>query len=85
MSRLLMLLLALLVCAPANAQFELDPQFAVNVTQIVEPVLPGEGTGYAAVGFDGSDYWVARWASSRGWRSCAPCTTSTSRPRRRSN
>lgn len=65
MSRLLMLLLALLVCAPANAQFELDPQFAVNVTQIVEPVLPGEGTGYAAVGFDGSDYWVARWASSR--------------------
>jgi len=65
MSRLLMLLLALLVYAPANAQFELEPQFAVNVTQIVDPVLPGEGVGYAAVGFDGSDYWVARWASSR--------------------
>lgn len=65
MSRLLMLFLALLVYAPANAQFELEPQFAVNVTQIVDPVLPGEGLGYAAVGFDGSDYWVARWASSR--------------------
>ena len=65
MSRILMFLLALLVSNPANAQFELEPQFALNVTQIVDPVLPGEGQGYAAVGFDGADYWVGRWNSSR--------------------
>lgn len=65
MFRTLVFLVASLASGMVCAQLALTPQFALDVTEIVEPHLPGEGVGYAAVGFDGTDYWIARWASSR--------------------
>lgn len=65
MFRTLVFLVASLASGMVCAQLAFTPQFALDVTEIVEPHLPGEGVGYAAVGFDGTDFWIARWASSR--------------------
>jgi hypothetical protein len=51
--------------AAAHAEPVLPPQISLDITAIIEPNLPGEGVGYAGVGFDGTHYWVARWASAR--------------------
>lgn len=56
MFRALVVLIASMASGMACAQLALTPQFALDVTEIVEPHLPGEGVGYAAVGFDGTDY-----------------------------
>jgi hypothetical protein len=57
---------ALMMCGlAAYAEPVLPPAFSIDITAIVDPVIPGEGAGYAAIGFDGSNFWVARWASAR--------------------
>jgi len=56
---------SLAFCLAAKADPVVPPAITIDITAIVEPVAPGEGVGYAAVGFDGINYWAARWASSR--------------------
>lgn len=51
-----LMVMASLACA-SQARAELATQFTVNVTTQTTEV------GHAAVGFDGTNLWVARWAS----------------------
>jgi hypothetical protein len=42
------------------------PETTIDITALIadpNAVPPEEGLGHAAVGFDGTDYWVAKWAS----------------------
>lgn len=52
-------------CVSAHADPVLPPAFSIDITAVVDPVNPGEGVGYAGVGFDGTNFWVARWATAR--------------------
>lgn len=52
-------------CMAAQANPVLPPEFSIDITAIVEPVAPGEGLGYAGIGFDGTHFWLSRWASAR--------------------
>lgn len=48
-----------------GAEPVLPPEISMDITAIIEPNLPGEGVGYAGIGFDGTHYWLSRWASAR--------------------
>ena len=56
---------SLALCLAANANPVLPPEITIDITAIINPVAPGEGLGYQAIGFDGTNYWMARWGSSR--------------------
>ena len=55
----------LLLCINAGAAPELPPAIKIDITAIVDPIAPGEGVGYAGIGFDGTNFWISRWASAR--------------------
>jgi hypothetical protein len=45
------------------AAAELNLNTSIDVTTVTANPPTNDGLGYAAVGFDGTNYWVAKWAS----------------------
>ena len=64
--RVLAVLAAIAFCIfHAGVSAQVTSQFTIDITTIIDAEIPGEGQGYAAVGFDGTNLWAARWASDR--------------------
>jgi hypothetical protein len=55
----------LLMAVGTDVRADATPQSNIDVTALVDPIFPTEGVGYAGVGFDGTDFWLSRWASAR--------------------
>jgi hypothetical protein len=68
-----LVLLSSILCLfllPASSSAQLALQTSIDVTTLTfvpdDPNPPIDaGTGWAAVGFDGTNYWVAKWASAK--------------------
>lgn len=55
----------LLPALPVRADPVLPPEITIDITAIIDVVAPGEGVGYAGIGFDGTHFWLTRWNSAR--------------------